>query len=248
MSQTIPHQLFGNQQKPVIFFLHGFMGEISDFNFFYGHLKDDFCLVGLSYPIVDTNFNDYLQQLKSLIDKFPAPRYFVGYSMGGRIGLGLSFNFSGIFKKQIIISAHPGLGSIEENNNRYMHDQKILNEIHNEESWPLFLNKWYQQELFGKLKSNANFNELLEKKFNKINHYKAQLKFFSLGLQNNYWSQKTPTNFIVGELDKKYLKIGEKFIQKSSNHQLSIISNAGHKCYFEAPEEILFQITNTFLN
>jgi 2-succinyl-6-hydroxy-2,4-cyclohexadiene-1-carboxylate synthase len=246
MLQTIPHQLFGNHQKPVIFFLHGFMGEISDFKYFYNDLKDDFCLVGLSYPSAQTGFFEYLEQLKYFAEKYQCPRYFVGYSMGGRIGLGLSFHFPELFKKQIIISAHPGLGDSKEKSSRYIQDQNVLNEINDEQSWKLFLDKWYRQEIFGNLSIKDNYYELLKKDFMNFKNYKSQLYCFSLGLQDNYWSQKTPTHYIAGELDHKYFEIGKRFIENSKIHHLSIIPNTAHKCYFEDPAKTLALIKNTF--
>jgi 2-succinyl-6-hydroxy-2,4-cyclohexadiene-1-carboxylate synthase len=246
MPQTIPHQLFGNSKKPVIFFHHGFMGEISDFNYFYEQLKNDFYLVGLSYPTYEIAFNDYLVQLKIFIEKIQAPRYFVGYSMGGRIGLGLSFRYPELFKSQVIISAHPGLKTLEEKTARALSDKNLLNNINDEHSWKSFLTKWYQQEIFADLKSHKYYNELLKKDFKAFNKYKLQITNFGLSKQDNFWLQRTPTHYITGELDTKYCEIAKNFMSETTLHKLSLVPNTGHKCYFESPEFSLQLIKKTF--
>jgi 2-succinyl-6-hydroxy-2,4-cyclohexadiene-1-carboxylate synthase len=246
MPQTIPHQLFGNPKKPVFFFLHGFMGEISDFNYFYDQLKDDFYLVGLSYPTYEIAFNDYLEQLKLFIEKIPAPRCFVGYSMGGRIGLGLSYQYPDLFDSQVIISAHPGLKTLTEKTARAISDQTLLGNINDEHSWKNFLSNWYQQEIFADLKSHPNYQKLFNKDFKALNKYRIQITNFGLSKQDNFWLQRTPTHYIVGESDKKYRDIANAFIKESTIHKLSVIPNSGHKCYFESPEISLKLIKKTF--
>jgi len=235
MSLKIVPQIFGNKNRPVIFFLHGFMGEISDFDFFYKALGQDYCCVGISYPLVSTNFDEYIENLKKIVLEFKTPRFILGYSMGGRIALGLSSKYPELFQKQIILSAHPGLLDKNEKLDREQADQRIFRDIINESSWRAFLGQWYQQSLFGNISHDPNFHQLIKKDFSLLARYQQQINNFSLGLQDNYWHQKTLTHYIAGALDQKYLKIGKQFIEANPHHLMSIIPMAGHKCYFEGP-------------
>jgi 2-succinyl-6-hydroxy-2,4-cyclohexadiene-1-carboxylate synthase len=56
----------------------------------------------------------------------------------------------------------------------------------------------------------------------------------------NYWpllsSLSIPTNFIVGERDLKYVRIGEEVTTSNPNIRLRVVPKCGHAIPLEAPD------------
>lgn len=204
---------------PVICFLHGFLGSKEDWDPIIQELEGFHChainYAGLS-----------LEELKCTLETLsPKPELFVGYSMGGRILLKLQLLAS------IIISAHPGLATQQEREERWKMDCKWIEML---ESNPNeFFEAWYAQDLFSTLKENKSvFEAMLKRRKNQDPKLLVRtLKTYSL-------AHDLPTSFLPGLLflyGEKDLKFQNLYLKLPRTVEVKKIENAGHALHLENP-------------
>jgi 2-succinyl-6-hydroxy-2,4-cyclohexadiene-1-carboxylate synthase len=261
----------GDLTKPVILFLHGFMGNCEEFENVLSLLSSsNSCLNNLSFLTVDLpghgktevlGCEDYYtmeftaQGIINLLDELKVSKcYLVGYSMGGRLALYLTLNFPERFYKVILESASPGLSTQAERLERVKSDSQIakkLNRINTNEEFTAFLSAWYNQVIFGNIKSHPHYNQLIAtRRQNNPSELAKSLCWMGTGKQPSLW-EKLQTNvlpilLLVGEYDKKFVDVNTKMVEICQCCHLNIISGAGHNIHFEQPEVFAEKIVNFF--
>ncbi|MBI3900623.1 MAG: alpha/beta fold hydrolase [Chlamydiia bacterium] len=208
-----------------ICFLHGFLGHPLDWE---GVIQS---LEGAWDPTFSLTPDPIaVSKLKSSTDLL------VGYSMGGRIALDLVAKGAIHTSALVLISAHPGLETEKEKEERRLFENHWLSILH-KESVKTFLNKWYAQPLFSKLKKIPSDRFSLTKE--KI---RCQWDQFNILKQPPLWDflQKTsiPILYIAGESDLKYCHIAKRLKTFNPNIQIAIIPEASHAVHLERPQEI----------
>ncbi len=232
----------------IIFALHGFLGQASDWNLikksFVANKSADFKAIDLfspeALPILE--FEDYIEDLSEEIDEIIAgkkKKIFIGYSLGGRVGLHLLENNPDQFDHYIFLSTNPGLGENEqsEKNKRLMADMKWASLI-NDKNWISFLTEWNAQSVFSGscAESEKNIGDYdLEK-------LKRALVVWSVSQQEHFLDLiaefKEKITWVVGEKDIKYLKMAEDMKQKKILLDYKRIS-CGHRIWLDQPDEIV---------
>lgn len=253
------YEQIGQGHKKSLIFLHGFMGRGHDFKSLATRLSSHYnCYLidlpghGRSKEHIQkfTHMDQIISILLEWSQSLHKPHLF-GYSMGGRLALGLSLDPKSPFEKVIIESANPGLEDEKSRATRWQHDQKLLENIHETKDFKKFLEDWYRQDIFCKLSSHPQFSQLVEDRINhQDTHYlKKALEVYSVGKQADYWKQLAtgaglqPLFYIYGEHDLKYCSIGERL--KTCGYSVLEIPKAGHNTHFERKidfENILLNI------
>lgn len=228
-------------QQNIIFAVHGFLGEGHDWFSCEKYLQTNWVkpsLFSQSSPAVE-NFETYICDLvlsQSFSKGAHLKKVFVGYSLGGRLGLHLLKNHSHLFDQFIFVSVNPGLLEHEEKVKRLKSDAGWANVLVTE-SWDSFLNQWNSQDVFGK---HGLQPSRYEKDFDKG---KLGLSFenWSLGLQEDFRelikAHNQKITWVVGEKDSKFLTIAEDMKQKKILQDYCRI-NSGHRILFENPKEL----------
>ncbi|HAC66076.1 MAG TPA: 2-succinyl-6-hydroxy-2,4-cyclohexadiene-1-carboxylate synthase [Cyanothece sp. UBA12306] len=237
----------GSPEKPVIVFLHGFMGNCHSFDAAILSLsKDFFCLsidlpghgqtqvIGgdqyYTIPKIAHGLVELLNQLKI------SQCLLTGYSMGGRIALYLTIYFPDHFSQVILESASPGLKTPQERTERLKNDHQLAQELETTE-FALFLDKWYDNKLFVLFKNHPDFKRVLEKRLNNnpVELAKA-LRNCSTGLQPSLWEKiqhnEIPILLLVGELDQKFIAINQEMVNLSQSITIEIIEDCDHNIHF----------------
>ena len=256
------YALLGNLQKPIILFLHGFMGSWQDFAEVANLLKDDFCCLTIDLPAhgktrVDKDSNYQMSEVAEgiieLLDTLKIKQCFlVGYSMGGRLALYLTVYFSQYFVKIILESASPGLATKTERDNRIKQDLLLAKKLETED-FCLFLQRWYTNPLFASFIKHPGYHKAIAKKLNNDPFKLSKsLKYMGLGAQPSLWSY-LPDNrigllLVVGELDPKFIAINQKIDFLSPQSELKIVKNTDHNVHYEQPIEFARLINNFFGN
>ena len=262
----------GDLSHPAILFLHGFMGDRTEFELTIADVSKQFYCVAINLPAHgETDINeqiteqitdqdDYytIQSTANLVIKFLdflriEQCFLVGYSMGGRLALYLAIHFPQYFYKVVLESASAGLRTASEKSDRLAKDQKLATELEHlkHHDFRLFLENWYQQPIFASLRSHPNFPQMLEKRLNNSPAQLAKsLRNLSIGMQPSLWEKlsenEVPLLLLVGELDLKFVQINQQMQQLCKLSQLEIVPNCGHNIHFENPNLFVEKIQAFF--
>lgn len=262
----------GDLSHPAILFLHGFMGDRTEFELTIADISKQFYCVAINLPahgeidvikqmtdqIADQDDYYTIQSTANLVIKFLdflriEQCFLVGYSMGGRLALYLTIYFPQYFHKVVLESASAGLRTAAEKSNRLAKDQKLATELEHlkHHDFRLFLENWYQQSIFASLRSHPNFPQMLEKRLNNSPAQLAKsLRNLSIGMQPSLWEKlsenEVPLLLLVGELDLKFVQVNQQMQQLCKLSQLQIVPNCGHNIHFENPNLFIEKIQSFF--
>lgn len=223
---------------PTVVALHGFLGQGADFDRFKNNLNvtliapdlfkgDDFDL---------SSFESIAGQIVIQVANIKGPKIFVGYSLGGRIGLHILKLFPEAFDHYIFLSTHAGLNSEAEKTERIANDLAWSQKLKNL-SWSDFLLAWNAQPVF----AGGSEPQRLETDFNR-NQLENAFVHLSLGQQQNMndiiQKNSNKISWVVGDKDSKFIALAEDLTQKKILESYSRISS-GHRILIDAaPSEI----------
>lgn len=241
----------GDSRKPLILFLHGFMGNSHEFDEAIALLSNDFYCLTVDLPghgktqILGGDecytMANTAQALIKLLDNLKITQCFlIGYSMGGRLALYLTIHFSHRFSKVILESASPGLLTEAERAERVKRDEQIARKLERSGSrsdFAAFLANWYNQAIFGSIKNHPQFQQLIEIRLeNKPVELAKSLRWMGTGCQPSLWEKLkenvTPLLLLVGEYDEKFIDINTK-MNSICECQLKVVNHARHNIHFE---------------
>jgi len=215
--------------------LHGFFGSAHDFDGFdFGVEKE--CL-DFFYADVPTRndfpFKECRESLKRFAkefnhyvrtrDKNPS---LLGYSLGGRLALHALLDDPELWKKTVIISAHPGLCTEAEKQERAAADLHLAKRFLCENLAAL-RSEWEKNALFGGFRITRE-----EIQFSR-NTLSQALISWSLAEQQDLLPQLSDLQndvlWVVGERDEKFLELGEKACQVMPGSRFCVIPQASHR-------------------
>ncbi|MGB5637257.1 MAG: 2-succinyl-6-hydroxy-2,4-cyclohexadiene-1-carboxylate synthase [Waterburya sp.] len=243
--------LIGDRHKPVILFLHGFMGNSHDFSGVVGKLGEFCCLIvdlpghGQTEVKQDTNYHmpSVAEALIGLLDKLAIKQCRLwGYSMGGRIALYLIVYFPQYFQSVILESASPGLKTQEERDRRIAQDFQLARQLESGNLYQ-FIQQWYNNPLFKSFVQHPNYQQAFSRRLdNDPLKLAKSLRFMGLGMQPALWSYlskiQIPLILVVGALDAKFIAINQKIISLCPQASLNIVKHSGHNVHFEQPSKL----------
>jgi 2-succinyl-6-hydroxy-2,4-cyclohexadiene-1-carboxylate synthase len=219
--------------------LHGFLGHPEDWNclhnvFAYNLFKD--------FPVVPFGawasiFNAATKGNSNI---------FIGYSLGGRLGLHVLLHNQVKWKAAIFISTNPGLKDQAAREKRLMID-KAWAERFLHEPWNDLIRCWNQQDVF-KYSVEINRSEA----DNSRQALAEALTVWSLGMQEDLTEAITnfqmPICWIVGERDKKFMDIAQQLKFNHPKSKLFIIPHAGHRIHLDQPARFKTILTQFIQN
>lgn len=224
------------KNKLDLIFLHGFMGSQQSMRRLALKFENDFNIWGLDLPFHGLNSGENITHWDNLIDtiaallmRFNTP-WIYGYSMGGRVALGLAKRYPQLVGKLIIEGAHPGLRA-EEIPARLKHEQDITTNM--KLNFNTFLENWYQSQLFSL--SNDLIEEIKKHTLSTPELYAKALEVYGLAKQPDLWEVLQTHNpiILVGSKDRKFCSL---------HPQALAIPDCGHKASFEAPD-VVYSVT-----
>ncbi|AFZ02076.1 2-succinyl-6-hydroxy-2,4-cyclohexadiene-1-carboxylate synthase [Calothrix sp. PCC 6303] len=261
----IHYSVIGDINKPIIMFLHGFMGNIYEFDLLISLLKDSFsCLVvdlpghGKTQVLGNDKYysmENTAQTIINLLDNLQINKCFlVGYSMGGRLGLYLALKFPHRFPQIVLESASPGLADEKQRLNRQISDHQIarkLIRLTKPEDFLTFLINWYQQPIFGNIQQHPQFDNLITTRLsNSPPNLAKSLQIMGTGYQPSLWNQLenniNPILLLVGKNDQKFVEINQMMVAKSDFCRLKLIPHAAHNIHFVKPLDFVQEVKNFF--
>lgn len=255
------YHLINNSPQPLILLLHGFMGNMDEFDTAIKLLSDEFSYLTIDLPghgkTQVLGGDEYYTMantahaLIELLNKFHISQcLLMGYSMGGRLALYLSLHFPERFTKVVLESASPGLATEKARQERIKHDAQIARKLArsiNKNDFAAFLSNWYNQTIFAAIKNHPEYDRMIASRLH--NHpleLAKSLHFMGTGSQPSLWETLTkitqPLLLLVGEYDQKFIDINTEMVKICKSAQLKIIPNAGHNIHLENTQEFVQNI------
>jgi len=256
------YKTYGEPSQIPLLFLHGFMGNVTEWNEIVPFFSGKFYCIVVDLPghgrteicnKDDCRMENCAANLIAFLDDLNISIcHLVSYSMGGRLAFYLAIDYPEKFGKIVIESASPGLQTEQERRLRLKHDRRTAQQL---ETQPLkqFLNSWYQQPIFASLdKESRQYRELIQKRMqNDPKKLSLSLQLMGAGVQPPLWGLldriRTDVLLIVGAKDNKYRQVAHAVAGRCSRVRVKIIENAGHNIHFENKLEYVKQV-NLFLN
>ena len=236
----------GNPASPAVVFLHGFLGDGSDWAPVVDLVEDQFrCLLvdlpghGRSAP-PESCAAFALDLRVALPQLLSEPFILCGYSMGARLALAALGEGLGPVTGLILESCRPGLSDPADRAARLEHDLALSARLRSNPA--AFLREWYGQPLFASLARHPALLNRIRKERGTINApaAAAALAEFSPGRMPDAWPVlprlSCPVLALAGELDAAYAEIAPKIAAAATSGAALIIPGAGHNLHRENPE------------
>ena len=226
--------------KTHYFFLHGFLGQGSDWKTIKDALKKqsslaEFHTPSLFSPNNQSDIKDFYPWAndfnKSVRKKCKAThkKILIGYSMGGRLALHALKQDHELWDQTFILSTHPGIASHlgKARRERWLWEsswsQKFLNK-----PWEMLISEWDQNEVL----SNSQRVPREEKSFSRSRLAQA-LTHWSPTKHEKDLLKPTRLIGLIGGKDKKYLNIYQFLKEQNQFTTFEIIPDAGHRIIFD---------------
>ena len=161
----------------------------------------------------------------------PPPRYLIGYSLGGRLGLHALIQSPYIWEAALFVSTHPGLPQEE----RVARAKQDLDWAKAFETLPFpeLLISWNQQPLFGGTPFPSP--RFLQEQDRPL--LSSSLRHWSLSQQNNFQEDlarlSLPILWIVGSHDTRCLQASSQLSFRHPLSTITVIQNVGHRAPWE---------------
>jgi 2-succinyl-6-hydroxy-2,4-cyclohexadiene-1-carboxylate synthase len=166
----------------------------------------------------------------------------VGYSMGGRVALGLAVKYPDRVGRAVLMGSSPGLETPSARQERAAADRARADSLE-QDDFDRFLSDWYDMPLFGGLKSHPGFADMLaRRRHGDPRQMAAALRALSVGVQPSLWPDladlSTPLRVLAGERDPKYVALAERMATEGGAIECVIVPDAGHSVHIEQPDAV----------
>lgn len=170
-----------------------------------------------------------------------APAHLCGYSLGGRVALGLLVSHPELFSGATLIGAHPGLQSESERAARARSDAR-WRELLDREGIEAFVAAWEQQPLFASQRALPD-GILAEQRRERLAHDARGLSrsLANLGLAGmpDYGRElgriRVPVELVSGELDARFTDLAAGMRARLPDARTTVVPGIGHNVVLERP-------------
>jgi 2-succinyl-6-hydroxy-2,4-cyclohexadiene-1-carboxylate synthase len=164
-----------------------------------------------------------------------------GYSLGGRLALGILARYPERFRHAVIASAQPGLQSAEAQSERRAGDARLV-ELLRERGLTAFVDHWQALPLWasqGELSTELKAEQRALRLSHHADGLAESLIQHGLGempdLRPQLPAVRGLVDVVVGERDLKFVTLGRELTQLLPHATLTIMPGAGHNLLLERP-------------
>jgi 2-succinyl-6-hydroxy-2,4-cyclohexadiene-1-carboxylate synthase len=244
---------------PPLVLLHGFTGSGASWapvgrDFAGDHRVIAIDLIGhaaSSAPVdpLRYGFDRALHDLAALTAQLGIARAsWLGYSLGGRLALGMALDYPERVSSLILVSATAGIHDEHERHQRAEADEVMARRIE-EAGVEAFVDEW---ELLPIWESQRMLPDEASRVLRDIRLGNSaiglanSLRGMGQGSQPSYWERlgeiESPVLLMAGALDRKYVGIAGQMGVRIADARLSVIPGAGHAVHLERPREFIEEV------
>jgi 2-succinyl-6-hydroxy-2,4-cyclohexadiene-1-carboxylate synthase len=241
-----------------VLLLHGFAGGPQAWDRVVATLAQDarsldleitaFELAGHGETSIDgvLTFEDEVSRLERLVERLPRPRLIAGYSLGGRLALGLLVRRASSFAGALLIGVHGGLEDAERADRRQA--DAGWAELIAGQGVAAFEQAWCELPLFAS-QARLDVSVLVAQRAQRLRHdaqgLAGAMRALSLAEMPNYARQldaidavEIPVVLMAGALDVKFCQHGERLASRLRAARTMVVAGAGHNLPLEAPAAV----------
>lgn len=200
---------------------------------------------GTPGPAGVESFDDELDRLAGEI-RAPglAAAHLVGYSMGGRLALGLLDRHPDLFASATLVGASPGLADPAEREARAARDEEWARLL-DEEGLDSFVAAWEAVPLFetqARLPRDVLDHQRGIRRSHDPRGLARSLRVAGLARMPDYRPRldrmTVPIRLVVGERDARFRALADEMAARLPAASLTLVPDAGHNVILERPAEI----------
>ncbi len=234
-----------------IVLVHGFTGNGDSWHDVAGRIGSQRTIVSVDLPGHDgatpiseeeSGFEGAVDRLAIALRNAKLQRsHLIGYSLGGRVCLGLMARHPDLVRSATLIGTHPGLRTDEDRERRSTFDQKWI-DILKRDGIEKFVDQWEKIPLFSS-QADVSANVLERQRATRLDQnaeaLAASLCTMGLSAMPNYWSElrrlEIPVHLIVGAQDEKFCVLAKKMCTWLKDAKMTTVPGVGHNVVLEAP-------------
>jgi len=261
-----PHHLHAEMAGPVddagrttVLLLHGFTGSTATMAGIGGPLAESRRVVsvdlpghGRSGPADEPHqygFDHTVDAVADVLSRLDAhPAHVVGYSMGGRIALGLAVRHPGAVASLVLVGASPGLADPIERSARRRSDDELAEDLL-ERGLEWFVDHWMASPLFAsqeRLGRDALADARNQRLANDPEGLAGSLRGAGTGAQSSHWHDlsdvQAPTLLLVGAEDPRFRAIALRMGAGLPRSTMEVVPDAGHAAHLENPGHVVASV------
>ncbi len=195
-------------------------------------------------PDVDA-FEDEVDRLAAAVrNRGITDAHLAGYSMGGRLALGLLVRYPELFASATLIGASPGLADPAERAARAARDREWARLL-DEEGLDTFVAAWEALPLFA-TQAALDPERLRRQRAVRRSHdprgLARSLRAVGLARMPDYRPRLAdvdrPVRLVIGERDPKFRALAREMAERLPRATVTVVPGVGHNIVLEAPAEI----------
>ena len=189
-------------------------------------------------------FVDEVERIAETLARTAGPHQLCGYSLGGRVALGLLASHPRLFNSAVVIASHPGLKTPGKREERIKVDRGRAEQLRTE-GMAAFVDSWESLPLFET--QHRLLDDVLERQRKvRLAHdpegVARSLDVLGLGkmpdLRPSLSAVDLPVTLLVGELDYNYRLLAEEMSSELPDARVLTVAGVGHNVVLEAPEAV----------
>lgn len=244
-------RFFSSRRNDPLLLLHGFAGHADGWREFAELAGNDCAVAAIVLPGHDpaspvppgATFDGVIDAIERTVRReIGADIETLGYSMGGRIALGLLVRHPGLIRRATLVGASPGVASDEERRARATWDESWARVLL-DEGIESFVARWEELPLFRSQRRLSPVT-LSEQRRTRLAHDPRSLAaaMIALGLSSmpDYRSAlpaiRVPVRLVAGEFDTKFRDAAKAMAALLPNAEVVVAPGAGHNVPLESPE------------
>lgn len=231
--------------QPRCLLLHGFTGAAEDWHDCVGDASEVLAIDLPGHGAADDPSGTFDDEIQRLLQRLPdSIDQVIGYSLGGRLALGLIHAAPQRFRAATILCAHPGLTDPALRAQRRAADQRWIDLLRTQ-GIDAFVQSWERQPLFAsqcRLDPSILDQQRARRLRQRPTGLASCLTSFGLANMPSYWDGLTQfpgqLRWIVGGDDPKFLSLARQVADRRPATNLIVLDKIGHNPILEAPQRL----------